>query len=189
MTSVQFAGLDLLAAPGRVMTPRPTSVALVDCVLRHIGGGESVVVDVGTGSGAIAIAVARSAPSAKVWATDVSPEAVALAQRNAIRCGVKVQVRRGQLLDPVPGRIDVVVANLPYLPLSERPLHPDLEVEPRAAVFATGDGLGSYRQLLAAAATRLAAGGLLVVQLRGELFAAGAHELGRLDPVFAERAA
>ena len=171
------------------MTPRSTSVVLVDCVLRHIGGDESVVVDVGTGSGAIAIAVARSAPNAKVWATDVSPEAIALARRNAIRCGVEVRVHRGQLLDPVPGRIDVVVANLPYLPFSERALHLDLEEEPCAAVFASGDGLGSYRRLLAASTTRLAAGGLLAVQLRGELFAAEVHELGRLDPVFAERAA
>ena len=189
MRSVEFAGLDLLTEPGIVMTPRPSSLALVDCVLRHIGDGRSVVVDVGTGSGAIAIAVARSAPNATVWATDVSPEAVALARANAIRCSVDVRVRRGRLLDPVPGPIDVVVANLPYLPLAERALHPDLDAEPSAAVFAPGDGLDPYRLLLEESATRLAADGLLVVQLRGELVAASADELDLLSPLFGRRAA
>jgi release factor glutamine methyltransferase len=190
MSSVQFAGLDLLTAPGVVMTPRPSSLALVELVLREVGDRRCVVVDVGTGSGAIAIAVARSAPNAKVWATDVSPEAVSLARRNAIRVGVDVRVRRGRLLDPVPGRIDVVVANLPYLPLAERHLHPDLDAEPSAAVFAPGDGLGPYRLLLEESATRLATGGLLVVQLRGgELVAASADELDLLTPLFGRRAA
>jgi release factor glutamine methyltransferase len=189
MRSVEFAGLDLLTQPGAVMTPRPSSLGLVDSVLRHIGDGDRVVVDVGTGSGAIAIAVARSAPNATVWATDVSPQAVALARRNAIRCSVDVRVRRGRLLDPVPGLIDVVVANLPYLPLSERPLHPDLEEEPSTAVFSPGDGLEPYRLLLRESATRLAAGGLLVVQLRGEIVAASAGELDLLTPLFRRRAA
>lgn len=189
MRSVEFAGLDLLTEPGLVMTPRRSSLALVECVLRHVGDRECVIVDVGTGSGAIAIAVARSAPNATVWATDVSPEAVALARRNAIRTGADVRVRPGRLLDPVPGRIDVVVANLPYLPLAERPLHPELDAEPSAAVFAPGDGLGPYRLLLEESATRLAAGGLLVVQLRGELVAALADELDLLGALFERRAA
>jgi release factor glutamine methyltransferase len=189
MTTVRFAGLELLTSPGVVMTPRPTSTALVECVLAQIGEEPVVVVDVGTGSGAIAIAIARSAPNARVWATDVSADAVALARRNAARCGVDVRVRRGHLLDPVPGVVDVVVANLPYLPHAERELHPDLEAEPEDAVYSAGDGLGAYRRLLDSAADRLAPDGLLAVQLRGELVAARAWELERLDPIFAERAA
>jgi release factor glutamine methyltransferase len=189
MTTVRFADLELLTSPGVVMTPRSTSTALVERVLEHIGDEQAVVVDVGTGSGAIGIAIARSAPHARVWATDVSADAVALAHRNAKRCGVDVRVRRGHLLDPVPGRIDVIVANLPYLPLSERVFHPDLDAEPEDAVFGPGDGLGTYRRLLDSAADRLAPDGLLAVQLRGELVAARARELERLDPIFAERAA
>ena len=189
MTTVRFAGLELLTAPGVVMTPRSTSTPLVECVVAEIGEEPAVVVDVGTGSGAIAIAIARSAPNARVWATDVSADAVALARRNAVRCGVDVRVRRGHLLDPVPGRIDVVVANLPYLPRSERSCHPDLAGEPQDAVFAAGDGLGAYRRLLDSAAERLAPDGLLVVQLRGDVLAARASELERLDPIFAEQAA
>jgi release factor glutamine methyltransferase len=171
------------------MTPRPASLALVECALRHVGGAGAVVVDVGTGSGAIALAIARSAPQTTVWATDVSEEAVALARRNAARNGVEVRVRQGCLLDPVPGRIDVVVANLPYLPRSERTLHPDLELEPDDAVFAPGDGLGPYRQLREVSSERLSADGLLAVQFRGELLAASARQLELLDPLFAERAA
>jgi release factor glutamine methyltransferase len=187
--TVRFAGLELLALPGIVMTPRPASAALVERVLERVGTAPAVVVDVGTGSGAIAVAIARSAPNARVWATDVSADAVVLARRNAERCGVDVRVRRGHLLDPVPGRIDVVVANLPYLPRSERALHPDLDIEPDDAVFAPGDGLGAYRRLVDSAADRLAPDGLLVVQLRGELVSAHAWELERLDPIFSERAA
>lgn len=189
MTTVRFAGLELLTSPGIVMTPRCTSTALVERVIEHVGGQPAVVVDVGTGSGAIAVAIASAAPNARVWATDVSADAVTLARRNAARLGVDVRVRRGHLLDPVPGRIDVVVANLPYLPHSERALHPDLEVEPEDAVFAPGDGLGGYRRLLESAVDRLAPDGLLAVQLRGELLSAHARELERLDPIFAERAA
>jgi release factor glutamine methyltransferase len=186
---VEFGGLDLLSAPGRVMTPRPASLALVECVLRHVGDEPAVVVDVGTGSGAIAIAIALAAPNARVWAIDSSNEAVALARRNAARCGARVQVREGDLLDAAPRELDAVVANLPYLPWSERRLHPELESEPAGAVFAPGDGLGAYRRLLAAAAERLAPDGLLAIQFRGELIAAGARELALLDPVLAERAA
>ena len=188
-SSIEFAGLDLLTAPGVVMTPRPASRALVECVLRSVGERRAVVVDVGTGSGAIAIAIARSAPHAEIWATDVSADAVELARLNAARCGVAVRVRRGHLLDPVAGPIDIIVANLPYLPYSERPRHPDLELEPADAVFAAGDGLDLYRRLVVAATDRLSSGGLLVVQLRGELLAASVDELELLDPLFAERAA
>ena len=189
MQTVDFAGLELLMAPGVVMTPRPASAALVSCALEHVGDREAVVADVGTGSGAIAIAVARSAPNATVWATDVSAAAVALARRNAARNGADVRVRRGDLLDPVPGPIDVVLANLPYLPYAERPLHPDLDGEPRGAVYSPGDGLGPYRRLLAAARKRLAPGGLLALQFRAELVAATAGELGALELFLAERAA
>ena len=187
--TVEFAGLELLTAPGVVMTPRRASAALVTCALRHVADRRAVVVDVGTGSGAIAIAIACSAPHATVWATDLSAAAVALARRNAARYGVDVRVRRGDLLDPVPGPIDVIVANLPYLPFAERRLHPDLDQEPPEAVYAPGDGLDPYRRLLAAARARLAPGGVLALQFRGELVAATTAELAALRLVVAERAA
>src|SRR5919202_3951266 len=105
-----FAHLDLVTRPGAVMTPRATSEALVERALAALPHG-GVAADVGTGSGAVAIALAAAAPTATVWATDTSPAAVALARENALRHGVcnRVLVRRGDLLAPVMGALDVVV--------------------------------------------------------------------------------
>jgi release factor glutamine methyltransferase len=188
---VEFAGLELLTRPGAVMVPRPASLALVERALAQIGSEPAVVVDVGTGSGAIAIAIARATTNAVVWATDDSEEAVALARRNASRLGVagRVRVRQGDLLEPVTGPIDVVVANLPYLPWAERSLHRDLDGEPEHAVFAPGDGLGGYRRLLASARLRLQPEGLVAVQFRGRVLAARAADLDELERDLFARAA
>ena len=171
MSVVPFGGLELVTEPGRVMVPRATSLGLVERALSHIGDEPAVVVDVGTGSGAVALAIAEAAPRALVWATDIRSEAVALARRNALRLGLgdRVRVRRGDLLEPVPGRVDVIVANLPYLPWRERAFHPDLAGEPEDAVFASGDGLALYRRLIADAPSHLVPGGLVALQLRGKV--------------------
>jgi release factor glutamine methyltransferase len=180
--SVKFGALELTTSP-LVMTPRETSAGLVARAAEHLDGRPGVVVDVGTGSGAIALAVAQAAPQALVWATDVSESAVELASLNARRSGLdhRVAVRHGDLLDPFPGIADVIVANLPYLPIGERNRHPDLFAEPPGAVFADGDGLGIVRRLVVAARRRLAPDGLLALQVRGRIHAARLPELQTLD--------
>jgi release factor glutamine methyltransferase len=165
---VTFDGVSLLSAPGRVMTPRPASERLVAAAVRRLAGhGGGAVADVGTGGGAIAIAIANACPDVKVWATDTSEAAVALARANVRRHGLqdRVFVRRGDLLEPVPCPIDLVVANLPYLSEEAADEHPDLRGEPLDSVFAPGDGLGPYRRLLASALTRLSTGGAVLYQL------------------------
>src|SRR5213595_2723488 len=139
------------------MIPRPATEGLVRAAVDRIGDRPARVVDVGTGSGAIAIAIASAAPAAELWATDTSRIAVSLARANVRRHGLsdRVIVRRGDLLDPVPGSLDLVVANLPYLPGREASSHPELALERHDAVFAGGDGLGPYRRLLAQCAERL----------------------------------
>jgi release factor glutamine methyltransferase len=181
-----FGGLELVRSPF-VMTPRETSTGLVACATEHLGGEPGVVVDVGTGSGAVALAIAQAAPRASVWATDTSPAAVELAMLNAQRAGLaaRVAVRRGDLLEPFPGHADVIVANLPYLPLSERARHPDLVSEPLGAVFAEGDGLGLVRRLVASARRRLTQDGLLALQLRGRIHAAPKSDLHVLEQLLA----
>ena len=181
-----FGGLELATSPF-VMTPRETSTGLVACATNHLAGEQGVVVDVGTGSGAIALAIAKAAPRASVWATDTSPAAVELARLNAQRAGLggRIDVRRGNLLDPFPGRADVIVANLPYLPLSERNIHPELESEPVSAVYAEGDGLGLVRRLVASASRRLTPDGLLAIQVRGRIHAAAMPELHLLEQLLA----
>ncbi len=182
MEEVRFCGLALDTQPGFVMTPRPASERLVETALAVVGDGPATVADVGTGSGALAVAVAAGAPLARVWATDASAAAVALACENVRRHGLlhRVVVLHGDLLDPVPRPVDLVVANLPYLPAGERAQHADLAGEPADAVFAARDGLGPYRRLLDACEEGLAPGGALVLQFRRQVLLARRDGLGAL---------
>jgi release factor glutamine methyltransferase len=179
---IPFCGLGFGTRPGVVMTPRPASERLVRAAVGLVGDRPARVADVGTGSGALAVAIAARAPQARVWATDSSPAAVELACENVRRHGLlhRVVVLEGDMLDPVPGPVDLVVANLPYLPLAERAANPDIADEPPAAVFAADDGLGPYRRLLDAAEERLAPGGAIVIQFRRNVLHAGRERLGLL---------
>jgi len=184
---VAFHGLDLIAAAGRVMTPRPASERLVNAAVAITGDRPVRVADVGTGSGAIAVALAAALPRAEVFATDTSADAVLLARANVarLRLAERVTVLHGNLLDPVPGALDLIVANLPYLPLAEDSCHPELAGEPPEAVFARGDGLDAYRALVAAGWERLTADGALVIQLRASVLAARRDQLDALAATLA----
>jgi release factor glutamine methyltransferase len=176
---VSFNGVGLITAPGRVMTPRAASEQVVAAALARLRGGPARVADVGTGSGALAIAIAVAAPQVEVWATDSSRSAVALARANVRRHGLedRIHVCHGDLLAPVPGAIDLIVANLPYLPRRSRPRYPDLRAEPDEAAFATGDGLGLYRRLLCSAEETLSGFGAVIVQLHRRVVVAERREL------------
>jgi release factor glutamine methyltransferase len=176
---VTFNGLVLLRAEGEVMTPRPASERLVAEACRRLTGGRCRIADVGTGSGAIAIAIASARPAAEVWATDTNATAVLFARLNVHRHGLaaRVFVRHGDLLDSVPAPLDLIVANLPYVPEATAADHPDLWLEPADAVFAAGDGLGPYRRLIDAASNWLAADGSLLLQLDRHVLVAGRADL------------
>jgi release factor glutamine methyltransferase len=186
---VTFNGLKLLSAPGLVMTPRSTSEQLVEAACSRIGTRPVRVADVGTGSGAIAIAIASACPGAEVWATDTSSSAVALARANVRDHGLerRVFVRRGDLLAPVSGQLDLIVANLPNVPVSTAAEHPELGTEPFAAVFAGGDGLEPYRRLVDSAITRLADDGVLLLQLHRRVVLADRDELPALRVALSTR--
>jgi release factor glutamine methyltransferase len=174
-----FAGLPFGIAPGRVFTPRAATERLVQRALEVVGDEPKRVADVGTGSGVIGITLAVRRPQIEVWATDVSPEAVELARANAERNGVadRVHVLEGDLLEPVPGRVDVVVANLPYLPDSLHDARYD--DEPPVAIYASGDGLGPYRRLLNACreGKLVTPGGAVLVQFHREALVADCWQL------------
>jgi release factor glutamine methyltransferase len=180
---VTFDGLSLLSAPGRVMTPRPSSERLVAEASARLAGRAARVADVGTGSGALAISIANACPDVEVWATDTSRSAVLLAQENVRRHGLdeRVFVSSGDLLEPVPRELDLVVANLPYVAASTAAQHPDLWDEPFDAVFAPGDGLDPYRRLVTSAATHLAVDGSLLLQLRRRVVVATREQLEKLQ--------
>jgi release factor glutamine methyltransferase len=154
------------------MTPRPASEQLVRASVERIRGRRVRVAEVGTGSGAVAVSLARLVPGAEVWASDISASAVFLARANALLLGVcdRVHVLRGDLLEPLPGDFDLIVANLPYLPKADRRRYPALAGEPDDALFASGDGLGLYRRLLRSAEQRLDANGVVVIQLHRRVF-------------------
>jgi release factor glutamine methyltransferase len=183
----RFYGFELETAPGLVMTPRPTTEALVDAAVALVAGRPARVADVGTGSGAIAIALASRLPEAEIWASDVSPAAVDLARLNAARHGFaeRIHMAEGDLLDPIPGQLCVIVANLPYLPdeLKDHPTFAEYRVEPSEAIFAPDGGLALYRRLLEAAEERLDAEGALVIQFRRTILQAERQEL----PLLRER--
>lgn len=173
-----FYELELLTAPGRVFNPRPATEQLVDEALQRIDGVPMRVADVGTGTGAVAVALAVNRPQIEVWATDTSEEAVELARKNAKLHDVsdRVHVLRGDLLEPLPQPVELVVANLPYL--SARDPDPRYENEPPDAVYAPGDGLGPYRRLLNACRDgKLETGGTLLIQFHGDALAANCWEL------------
>ena len=180
-----FCGLEFETAPGVVMTPRRTSEALVETAVARIRDRPTArIADVGTGSGAIAIALAVRLPNADIWASDVSPAAVELARVNAGRHGVagRIHMAEGDLLDPIPGRLCLIVANLPYLPdeLRNHPVFAEYASEPPEAIFASGGGLALYRRLLLAADERLDDEGALLIQFRREIFEAERAELRAL---------
>jgi len=173
-----FCHLQLETAPGRVFTPRPATERLVDAALERIDGVPMRIADVGTGSGAIALALARQKPEVEIWATDTNADAVELARANAERLGVadRVHVLQGDLLDPLPAPVDLIVANLPYLPESQHDARYDHE--PDDAVYAPGDGLDVYRRLLDACRDgKLRTGGSIVLQYQGEPYEADCWQL------------
>jgi release factor glutamine methyltransferase len=179
-TPTRFHGILLETAPRRVFTPRPATERLVDAALERLGTAPARVADVGTGTGAIAVSLAVRLAGIEIWATDAHRAAVELARRNAVAHGVggRVHVRRGDLLDGVPRGLDLVVANLPYLPPDAAERYPD---EPREAVVSDGDGLAHYRRLLAAAGDHLAPSGGVLLQFHGEVLEAERSELHWLE--------
>ena len=184
----RFHGLTFVTDPGRVFTPRAASEKLVDRALARLGSTPARVADVGTGSGAIAVTLALQAPLVEVWASDTCGRALALAAANVERLGAQIHLVTGDLLDGLPHDLDLIVANLPYLP----PETPGYEDEPAAAVFSSGDGLDHYRRLLAGAADHLAPTGGVIIQYDGDVLEADRSELpwlrARLESLLAAAA-
>ena len=152
-----------------VLIPRPETELIVEAVLEAARShAPRAIADVGTGSGCLAVTLAIELPQASIVATDSSASAIDVARRNAERHGVaaRVEFRVTDLLGGIAGPLDLIVSNPPYLSPDVEPiLQPEVaRHEPRQALYAGADGLDAYRRLLPAAAERLAAGGLLVVE-------------------------
>jgi release factor glutamine methyltransferase len=139
------------------------------------------IADVGTGSGAIALALAKEFPNAEILATDISADALEVAQANAARhnLSARIEFRHTDLLDGLPHNwFDIVVSNPPYVGESEED-QVQLEVrkfEPRNAVFAGPTGLEVIERLIPQAHAALRPGGWLVFEISGTI-ASGVQRL------------
>ncbi|MSM40429.1 MAG: peptide chain release factor N(5)-glutamine methyltransferase [Geobacter sp.] len=164
--SQDFCGLDFEVAPG-VLIPRHDTEVLVEEAIHRVPAAKAVL-DIGVGSGCIAIALARSLPTAAVWGVDRSPDALALARRNAQRHDVSVTLVEGSLFDPCSDRrFDLIVSNPPYIPTADLTgLQPEVrDYEPVAALDGGRDGLDFYRLIVSAAPEYLHPGGWLMVEV------------------------
>jgi release factor glutamine methyltransferase len=155
----------------RVLIPRRDTQTLIEEVLDQVGDRAAplAIAEIATGSGAIAVTLAHELSAARVVATDISDDALAVAADNAQRNEVadRVALRAGDLAAPLAGDspYDVLVANLPYVPTAElETLSPEVRAEPRGALDGGADGLDLIRRLVAAAPAHLRPGGLLVLE-------------------------
>jgi release factor glutamine methyltransferase len=167
--SWSFRGHELQVGPA-VLIPRPETEELVSIALQR-APQDARAIDLGTGSGAIALALAVERPDLRVFATDVSRNALSIAAANAERLGVadRVEFAAGDWWDAVPAErtFHLVVSNPPYIdPKAPQGLADDVKAhEPPLALFsAAGDAVSCYRAITADLAARLEPGGWFVAE-------------------------
>ncbi|CFX02647.1 Modification methylase HemK [Syntrophomonas zehnderi OL-4] len=190
----EFMSLDFKVTPD-VLIPRADTEVLVETALA-LAQAENLkqIIDVGTGSGAIAVSLGVYLQDARIFASDVSPQALAVARENACNNNVQIHFIEGDLLQPLLSykdqevcsqdicqevlagysinkatgmQFDMITANLPYIPDSEK-IHLDKQVrdfEPHLALFAEGDGLELYRKLLPQAYALLKPAGIILLEI------------------------
>ena len=198
-----FYGLEL-AVDDRVLIPRPDTETLVDWALElmdqaavlapHTGAlsrlGSGAVLDLGTGSGAVALALKHSRPQWRVWASDASGDALAVAQSNAVRLGLDVVFSQGNWFEAClgaafetafdatsvassvasidapsekSGRFNLIVSNPPYIADNDAHLRA-LGHEPQQALTSGADGLDDIHHIVARASKHLMTGGWLLLE-------------------------
>lgn len=173
-----FDDMELEVGEG-VLIPRPETEELVEWIASE-ASADAKIVDVCTGSGCIALALRRRVPKSKVWGIDISAEALAIARRNAEKYASDVLLVEGDALGDftkkVDAKVDVVVSNPPYIPLSDKKLmrRNVIDHEPQIALFVEDDDpLLFYRSIARTARQILSEGGKLYF----EIYENFAHEM------------
>jgi len=174
-----FYGLDFVV-DRRVLIPRPETEILLERAIEALSWFRSHnddagierkvrVADVGTGCGAIAVTLAVECPEVYVYATDISQDALDVAAQNVWRYGVgdRVTLLQGDLLTPIPEPVEMIIANLPYVPESDwATLAPDIrQYEPRLALDGGPDGLALIDRLLTQAPSWLLPQGVILLEI------------------------
>jgi len=160
----EFYGLDFYVDP-RVLIPRPESELLVEEALRLAQNHPlSAIAEVGTGSGAVAVSLALELAETRIYATDISAPALEVAWINCQKHGVtdRVCLLHGNMLDPLPEAVDLIIANLPYVRKSDLS---GIVFEPRLALDGGGDGIEKIRRLCCQVGDKLCTGGSLLLEV------------------------
>ena len=164
----EFYGLDFEVSPA-VLIPRPETELLVELATAHLPR-QGKVLDLGTGSGAIAVSVAHLRPDAQVTATDISADALDIAQRNAKRHGTNIQFLLSDWYEQAEHQFagnffDLIISNPPYIAAGDPHLSEgDLRFEPVTALTDRADGLQAIEKIITGAPAHLKAGGWLLIE-------------------------
>jgi len=152
-----------------VLIPRPETELLVETAIRWLEKHpqKNCVAEAGTGSGCIAISIAVNVPSAQITATDISADAVVVAEKNANLHQVsdRIQILENDLLAGIQGPFDLICANLPYIPSAALRRLPVYLQEPTLALDGGEDGLSVIGRLLEQSASKLSQAGLVLLEI------------------------
>jgi release factor glutamine methyltransferase len=167
----EFFGIDFKVSPSTLI-PRPDTELLVETAIKLANAAlpqSCLIADIGTGCGAIAIALALHLPQAKIYAIDISAAALEVAEINCQKHRVSNRVRllQGDLLEPLPEPVQLIVANLPYISepeLAKLPLEISM-FEPQLALAGGKDGLVQIEKLLSQARGKLLSGGAVLLEI------------------------
>lgn len=172
--NTEFFGLEFEVNQS-VLIPRPETETLVEAVIEHLKDcSQPKIIDLGTGSGAIAVNLAKNLDSSFVFATDISPDALKVAKRNAERHGVESQIEFvcGDLFDPLEGKklektIDCVVSNPPYVSKDEFGHLPKevKDYEPIVALRTDEEGPSFHKKIIEGSLDFLKEGGILALEV------------------------
>ena len=175
---VEFMSLDFVVDEG-VLIPRPETEILVEAVIKKTDNKlyhdrKIIIIDIGTGSGNIAVSLAKNISNVKIYASDISREALTVANENVLRHDVTDQIHllHGNVFEAFSsnvkkGQVDFIVSNPPYVSKSEsKNLEPELiDHEPLLALIGGVDGLFFYKQIIKDAADWIKPGGYLIIEI------------------------
>ena len=161
-----FWTLKLKVSPA-VLIPRPETELVVERSLHHLPKKQMSVLDLATGSGAIALAIASERPKCKVFACDVSEDALAVARENSLQLNLSnIEIQRSDWFGAIHGqRFDIIVSNPPYIAVDDPNVQTEVRVyEPHLALFAGADGLSAIQIIVHQAPHYLNKGGWLILE-------------------------
>ncbi|MEP2776983.1 MAG: peptide chain release factor N(5)-glutamine methyltransferase [Luteolibacter sp.] len=163
---VPFHGRDFIC-DARGLIPRPETEELVEMILKTLPSGQLDILDMGCGSGVLGLTLAAERTESRVTLADVSPDALALTRENAAKLGIEnISLIHSDLFASVPGKFDLIVANLPYVPAGEAAtMARELSHDPALALFSGADGMDLLRNFIPGSVNFLKPGGVVALEI------------------------